>query len=118
MSKVITGYLRKYYKYNIWSLRPIRNSTISTKEFFNQLSKKTLYTANSLEVIRSKETTSKEAFFQEFKCYESLINKLARINKTNFYKSFFEEHNDSKKTLDRIRSIINIKKYPKNEWNL
>ena len=115
MSKVITGDLRKYYKYNIWSLRPIRDSTISTKEIFNQLSKKTLYTANSLEIIRSKETTSKEAFF---KCYESLINKLARINKTNFYKSFFEEHNDSKKTLDGIRSIINVKKYPKNEWNL
>ena len=61
--------------------------------------------------IRSKETTSKEAFLQKFKYYKNLINKLTRINKTNFYKLFFEEHkNDSKKTWDGIRSIINVKK--------
>ena len=62
--------------------------------------------------IRSKETSSKEAFLQnkKFKYYKNLINKLTRINKsTNFYKSFFGEYkNDSKKTWGGIRSIINI----------
>ena len=62
------------------------------------------------KIIRSKEATSKEAFLQEFKYYKNLINKLTGINKTNFYKSFFDEHkNDSKKTWDGIRSIINVK---------
>ena len=60
--------------------------------------------------IKSKETTSKEAILQKFKYYKNLINKLTRINKANLYKSFFEEHkNDSKKTWDGIRSIINVK---------
>ena len=49
-------------------------------------------------------------FLQKFKYYKNLINKLTRINKTNFYKPFFEENkNDSKRTWDRIRSIINVK---------
>ena len=64
---------------------------------------------------------SKEAFLQEFKHYKSHINKLTRINKTNFYKSFFEENkNDSKRTWDGIRSIINIKENSKkkNKSNL
>ena len=43
----------------------------------------------------------------------------ARINKTNFYKSFFEEHkNDSKRAWDGIRSIINVKENSKNKLNL
>ena len=66
--------------------------------------------------IKSKETTSKEAILQKFKYYKNLINKLTRINKANLYKSFFEEHkNDSKKTWDGIRSIVNVKENSKTQ---
>ena len=86
-----------------------RNSTIS---YILYITKNIIYH----KFIRSKETTSKEAFLQKFKYYKSLINKLTRINETNFYKSFFEEHkNDSKKTSDGIRSIINVKENSKKQ---
>ena len=62
---------------------------------------------NSLE---AKKQVVKKHSSKKFKYHKNLINKLTRINKTNFYKSFFEEHkNDSKKTWDGIRSIINVK---------
>ena len=65
---------------------------------------------------RSKEGTSKEAFLQGFKYYKNFINKLTRINKTNFCKTFFEEHkNDSKRTWNTIRSIINVKENSKKQ---
>ena len=66
--------------------------------------------------IKSKETTSKEAILQKFKYYKNLINELTRINKANLYKSFSEEHkNDSKKTWDGIRSIVNVKENSKTQ---
>ena len=81
-----------------------------TKGILQSIKQKNIYH----KFIRSKEATSKEAFLQEFKHYKSHINKLTRINKTNFYKSFFEENkNDSKITWDVIRSIINIKENSK-----
>ena len=81
-----------------------------TKGILQSIKQKNIYR----KFIRSKEATSKEAFLQEFKYYKNLINKLTRINKTNFYKSFFEEHkNDSKKTWDGIRFIINVKENKK-----
>ena len=81
-----------------------------TKGILQSIKQKNIYH----KFIRSKEATSKEAFLQEFKHYKSHINKLTRINKTNFYKSFFEENkNDSKRTWDGIRSIINIKENSK-----
>ena len=86
-----------------------RNSTIS---YILYITKNIIYH----KFIRSKETTSKEAFLQKFKYYKNLINKLTRINETNFYKSFFEEQkNDSKKTSDGIRSIINVKENSKKQ---
>ena len=53
--------------------------------------------------IRNKETTSKEAFLQKFKHYKNLIyiNKLLRINKTNFYKSFKENMGRNKISLTK-----------------
>ena len=76
-----------------------------TKGILQSIKQKNIYH----KFIRSKEATSKEAFLQEFKHYKSHINKLTRINKTNFYRSFFEEHkNNSKRTWDVIRSIINV----------
>ena len=81
-----------------------------TKGILQSIKQKNIYH----KFIRSKEATSKEAFLQEFKHYKSHINKLTRINKTNFYKSFFEENkNDSNITWDGIRSIINIKENSK-----
>ena len=83
-----------------------------TKGILQSVEQKNIYH----KFIRNKETTSKEAFLQKFKHYKNLINKLLRINKTNFYKSFFEEHkNDSKKTWDRIRSVINVKENSKTQ---
>ena len=83
-----------------------------TKGILQSIKQKNIY----CKFIRSKKATSKEAFLQEFKYYKNLIKKLTRINKTNFYKSFFEEHkNDSKRTWDGIRSIINVKKNSKKQ---
>ena len=66
--------------------------------------------------IRSKEGTSKQAFLQELKYYKNFINKLTRINKTNFCKTLFEEHkNDSKRTWNGIRSITNVKENSKKQ---
>ena len=82
-----------------------------TKGILQSVKQKNIYG----KLIRSKEATSKQAFLQEFKHYKNIINKLTRINKRNFYKSFFEEHkNDSKRTWNGIRSIINVKKKKKN----
>ena len=51
------------------------------------------------EFIRNKNEISKKEFLQEFKYFKNLINKLTRINKTNFYKTFFGKHKgDSKRT--------------------
>ena len=82
-----------------------------TKEILQSIKQKNIYR----KFIRSKETTSKEAFFQKLKYYKNLINKLTRINKTNFLQ-FFEEHkNDSNKTWNEIRSIINVKENSKKQ---
>ena len=56
--------------------------------------------------IRSKEATSKKVLLKEFKYYKNLSNKLTRINKTNFYHTFFEEHkNDYKRTWNGTRKL-------------
>ena len=82
-----------------------------TKGILQSIKQKNIYR----KFIRSKETTSKEAFLQKLKYYKNLINKLTRINKTNFLQ-FFEEHkNDSKKTWNEIRSIINVKENSKKQ---
>ena len=97
----------------------LRHTKLSIKEKKNLekpwLTKGILQSVNQKKIIcrkliRSKEATRKEAFLKEFKYYKNLIKKLTRINKTNFYKSFFEEHkNNTKRTWDGIRSIINVK---------
>ena len=79
------------------------------KEFCNQLSKKTLYIANSLE--------AKKQLVKKHSSKNSNITKTSLTNnKTNFYNSFFEEHkNDSKRTWDGIRSILNLKENAKKQ---
>ena len=51
-----------------------------TKGILQSIKQKNIYH----KFIRSKETTSKEAFLQKLKYYKNLINKLTRINKINF----------------------------------
>ena len=60
--------------------------------------------------IRAKDLTKRELLLQNFKIYKSTIHKLTKINKSDYYKRYFEEHkNNSKKTWDGIRSIISLK---------
>ena len=60
--------------------------------------------------IRTKDLTKRELLLQDSIIYKSTIHKLARINKSEYYKHYFEEHkNNSKKTWDGIRSIISLK---------
>ena len=39
-----------------------------------------------------------------------MINRLTRINKSKYYKTFFSEHKtNSKQTWEAVRSLINVK---------
>ena len=61
--------------------------------------------------IRTKDVTKRELLLQDFKIYKNTIRKLTRINKSEYYKHYFEEKkNNSKKTWDGIRSIISVKR--------
>ena len=53
--------------------------------------------------IRAKNLHSKEIYHLEFK----MINRLTRINKPKYYKTFFCEN--SKRTWQDARSLINVK---------
>ena len=60
--------------------------------------------------IRTKDLTKKELLLQNFKVYKNTIHKLTRINKSDYYKPYFEEHkNNSKNTWYGIKSIISLK---------
>ena len=60
--------------------------------------------------IRTKDLTKRELLLQDFKIYKNATHKLARINKSEYYKHYFEEHkNNSKKAWDGIGSIISLK---------
>ena len=48
--------------------------------------------------IRTKDLTKRELLLQDFKIYKNTIHKLTRINKSEYYKHYFEEH---KKTLKK-----------------
>ena len=60
--------------------------------------------------IRTKDLTKRELLLQNLKVYKNTIHKFTKINKSDYYKCYFEEHkNNSKKTWDGIRSIISLK---------
>ena len=59
--------------------------------------------------LKTKDLTKTELLLQNFKVYKNTIDKLTRINKSDYYKRYFEEHSNSKKTWDRIISIISLK---------
>ena len=59
---------------------------------------------------RAENVHSKEIYHLEFKRYKSMINRLTRINKSKYYKTFFSEHKtNSKQTWEAVRSLINVK---------
>ena len=45
--------------------------------------------------IRSKDLTERELLLQNFKIYKNKIHKLTRINKSDYYKHYFEEHKNN-----------------------
>ena len=60
--------------------------------------------------IRAKNLHSKEIYHLEFERYKRMINRLTRINKSKYYKTFFSEHKtNSKQTWEAVRSLINVK---------
>ena len=57
--------------------------------------------------FRAKNLHSKEIYHLELKQYKSMINRLTRINKSKYYKTFFSEHKtNSTETWDAVRSLI------------
>ena len=60
--------------------------------------------------ITAKNLNFKEFYDLEFKRYKSMINRLTRINKSKYYRTFFSEHKaNSKQTWETVRSLINVK---------
>ena len=60
--------------------------------------------------ISTKDLTKRELLLQNFNIYKNPIHKLTRMNKSDYYKHYSEEHkNNSKKTWDGIRSITSLK---------
>ena len=61
------------------------------------------------KLLKSKNSQQKERLYSEFKRYRNRINILTRNSKGNHYHSFFQEHKQNMlKTLEDIKSIINI----------
>ena len=78
-----------------------------TKRVLKSINKKNAIYRN---FIRDKNLHSKEFYHLEFKRYKSMINRLTRINKSKYYKTFFSEHKtNSKQTWEAVRSLINVK---------
>ena len=62
------------------------------------------------KLIRAKNLHCKKIYHLEFKQYKNMINRLTRINKSKYYKTFFSEHKtSSKQTWEAVRSLINVK---------
>ena len=60
--------------------------------------------------IRVKNLHFKEIYHLEFKRHKIMINRLNRINKPKYYKTFFSEHKThSKQSWEAVRSLINVK---------
>ena len=73
----------------------------------NQSIKEMLLTEN---LLRVKNLHFKEIYYLEFKRYKIMINRLNRINKPKYYKTFFSEHKThSKQSWEAVRSLINVK---------
>ena len=84
-----------------------RNKPWLTKGILKLINKKNDFYR---EFIRAENLHSKEFYHLEFKRYKSMINRLTRINKSKYYKTFFSEHKtNSKQTWEAVRSLINVK---------
>ena len=72
----------------------------------NQSKKNAIYR----KFISAKNLHCKEFYHSEFKRYKSMINRLTRINKSKYCKTFSSEHKtNSKHTWEAVRSLINAK---------
>ena len=61
--------------------------------------------------IRTKNSTKREEFHNLFKSYRNFLNKIARLSKANYYKTFSEDNkNKLNKVWEGIKEIININK--------
>ena len=108
-SNKITDILDKHVSITKLSLKEMKSSNKSwlTKGILKSINQKN---AIYRKFIRAKNLHSKEMYHLEFKRYKSMINRLTRINKSNYYKTFFSEHKiNSKQTWEAVRSLINVK---------
>ena len=64
----------------------------------------------SRKFIRAKNINFQEIYHLQFQWYKSMRNKLTRINKLKYYKTFFSKHKtNSRETRETMRSLINVK---------
>ena len=108
-SDKITDILDKHVPITKLSLKEMKSSNKPwlTKGILKSINKKN---AIYRKFIRTKNLHSKEFYHLEFKRYKSMINRLTRINKSKYYKTFFSEHKtNSKQTWEAVRSLINVK---------
>ena len=90
-SDKITDILDKHVPITKLSLKEIksRNKPWLTKGILKLINKKNDFYR---EFIRAENLHSKEFYHLEFKRYKSMINRLTRINKLKYFKTFFSEH--------------------------
>ena len=108
-SNKITYILDKHVPITKLSLKEMKSSN---KPWLTKGILKLINQKNAIyrKFIRAKNLHSKEIYHLEFKRYKSMINRLTRINKSKYYKTFFSEHKtNSKQTWEAVRSLINVK---------
>ena len=108
-SNKITDILDKHVPITKLSLKEMKSSNKPwlTKGILKSINKKN---AIYRKFIRVKNLHSKDIYRLEFKRYKSMINRLTRINKSEYYQTFFSEHEiNFKRTWEAVRSLINVK---------
>ena len=109
-SNKITDILDKYVPITKLSLKEMKS--INKPWLTKGILKSTNQKKNAIyrKFIRTKNLHSKEIYHLEFKRYETMINRLTRINKSKYYKTFFSEpKTNSKQICEAVRSLINAK---------
>ena len=91
----------------------LKESKLRSKPWISKLLLKSIGVKNSLyrKFRKLKDITCKEILHKRYKRYKHILEKAIKTSKNNYYKDFFERHkNNSLKTWDGIKSIINVKK--------
>ena len=108
-SNKIADILDKYVPITKLSLKEMKSSN---KPWLTKGILKSINQNNAInrKFIRTKNLHSKGIYQLEFKRYKSMINRLTRINKSKYYKTFFSEHKTNSKHLwEAVRSLVNAK---------